>query len=259
MALHEIALSHNAIDVAVSGRELSGPSILIAVLHANGVSFYDWVLKAKPDTPPTLTRHVSISSRETQSGTQNQQICWTNNNCVFVLQSHSHGSFLHKVPVENDDRYGPKQSFACKIIKRILTSTSVRGRQDMCLLLETHQVMVQGLERTDVVGDDGVPGNSVASFTVPTPWTDVVELPGGEDYAGYDKHMKSSTYIAFGLSDNGSLYANERLLSRNCTSFLVTLSHLIFTTTQNLLKFVHMTDVHGTKIEIQALHVSLTL
>lgn len=47
------------------------------------------------------------------------------------------------------------------------------------------------------------------------------------------------------ISDNGSLFADQRLLARNCTSFLVTPAHLIFTTGQHLLKFVHMAPVEG--------------
>ncbi|KAF1937312.1 elongator complex protein 1 [Clathrospora elynae] len=49
--------------------------------------------------------------------------------------------------------------------------------------------------------------------------------------------------LAFGLTKSGVLYANERLLVRNCTSFVVTTAHLIFTTTQHLLKFVHLAGV----------------
>ncbi|KAH7357661.1 elongator complex protein 1 [Pyrenochaeta sp. MPI-SDFR-AT-0127] len=50
--------------------------------------------------------------------------------------------------------------------------------------------------------------------------------------------------LAFSLTRAGVLYANERILVRNCTSFMVTPAHLIFTTTQHLLKFVHLTSVH---------------
>ncbi|KAL8708632.1 MAG: hypothetical protein Q9225_007574 [Loekoesia sp. 1 TL-2023] len=44
----------------------------------------------------------------------------------------------------------------------------------------------------------------------------------------------------FKLTENGSLLANGRVLARGCTSYLVTPSHLIFTTSQHLLKFVHI-------------------
>ena len=51
--------------------------------------------------------------------------------------------------------------------------------------------------------------------------------------------------MAFGLTRSGVLYANERMLVRNCTSFVVTPVHLVFTTTQHLLKFVHLTSLDG--------------
>ncbi|KAK0706398.1 IKI3 family-domain-containing protein [Lasiosphaeria miniovina] len=46
--------------------------------------------------------------------------------------------------------------------------------------------------------------------------------------------------LGFGLSRNGHLYANSRQLAKNCTSFIVTGSHLIFTTSNHLVKFVHL-------------------
>jgi len=54
--------------------------------------------------------------------------------------------------------------------------------------------------------------------------------------------------VTCGLTRSGVLYANERMLVRNCTSFVVTPAHLIFTTTQHLLKFVHLTSLDGTSI-----------
>ncbi|KAI4210681.1 MAG: hypothetical protein LQ351_006456 [Letrouitia transgressa] len=54
----------------------------------------------------------------------------------------------------------------------------------------------------------------------------------------------------FRLAENGALFAKERLLSRNCTSFIETPYHLIFTTAQNLLKFVHMTAVENMEVPL---------
>lgn len=42
------------------------------------------------------------------------------------------------------------------------------------------------------------------------------------------------------MSRRGEIYADDRLLSRGCTSFLVTDQHLIFTTSSHFLKFVHL-------------------
>lgn len=47
------------------------------------------------------------------------------------------------------------------------------------------------------------------------------------------------------MTRTGALYANKQLLARNCTSFLVTTTHILFTTSQHLLKFVHLNSVDG--------------
>ncbi|KAL8888320.1 MAG: hypothetical protein Q9215_004232 [Flavoplaca cf. flavocitrina] len=44
----------------------------------------------------------------------------------------------------------------------------------------------------------------------------------------------------FKLADNGSLLFKGRPLAMGCTSYLVTPSHLIYTTSQHMLKFVHL-------------------
>ncbi|CBX92067.1 similar to elongator complex protein 1 [Plenodomus lingam JN3] len=54
--------------------------------------------------------------------------------------------------------------------------------------------------------------------------------------------------LAFGLTKSGILYANDRVLARNCTSFVVTSAHLIFTTTQHLLKFVHLSTAEELEV-----------
>jgi elongator complex protein 1 len=77
-------------------------------------------------------------------------------------------------------------------------------------------------------------GNEELPIQFPTqlPWFEVT------------KHDEFET--AFGLSRNGHLYANSRVLAKNCTSFILTPSHLIFTTSNHFVKFVHLSlDVEG--------------
>ena len=59
----------------------------------------------------------------------------------------------------------------------------------------------------------------------------------------------SEPCISFQLSNNGTLMAGSRSLARNCTSFIRTTAHLIFTTSQHLLKFVHM-QVNADSLEV---------
>lgn len=65
-------------------------------------------------------------------------------------------------------------------------------------------------------------------------------LPWASCYIHHDE------FLAFGLSRNGHLYANTRQLTKNCTSFVVTDNHLIFTTSNHFVKFVHLTSEQGT-------------
>jgi elongator complex protein 1 len=44
----------------------------------------------------------------------------------------------------------------------------------------------------------------------------------------------------FSLSQKGELFADGKLVARGCTSFVTTEAYLIFTTSQQLLKFVHI-------------------
>lgn len=71
-------------------------------------------------------------------------------------------------------------------------------------------------------------GTAALPVRFPTylPWTEIVDHDG--------------ELLAFGLSKGGHLYVNSRQLVKNCTSFLVTPSHLIFTTSNHLLKFAHL-------------------
>ncbi|KTW29713.1 hypothetical protein T552_00920 [Pneumocystis carinii B80] len=58
--------------------------------------------------------------------------------------------------------------------------------------------------------------------------------------------MKNIEYtkekIVFFLSDTGKLFANDHLISNNCTSFICCKEYLIFTTTLHLVKFVKLTS-----------------
>ncbi|KAI9889850.1 MAG: hypothetical protein M1814_004684 [Vezdaea aestivalis] len=46
----------------------------------------------------------------------------------------------------------------------------------------------------------------------------------------------------FGLSRHGLLYADELLIAKNCTSFILTKSYLLFTTSNHLLKLLHLPE-----------------
>lgn len=60
--------------------------------------------------------------------------------------------------------------------------------------------------------------------------------------------IKGNT-IVFGLSGNGKLSADGRILSTSCSSFAVVQRFLIFTTNQHVIKFIHLTE-HAQDLQI---------
>jgi len=246
MALHELSLRDNAIDVAVTHGSLLPHSVGIAVLHAEGLSIYDWDPAAKLPTPPNLRCYVPLSS--SPSTTRNQQICFIGEDRVAVLQSQLQGSMIQEISVGSDSLGKHMSSPTYKAVKRISNLIGDLGRDDLCILLERNQVLILRSANTGDPMSDDVVTIPVAKGMVSTPWIEVVELPGNMLINGHGDLPEPSIFIVFGLSTSGSLYANGRLLTRNCTSFLITSVHLIFTTTQHLLKFVHMADVEGRRL-----------
>lgn len=66
------------------------------------------------------------------------------------------------------------------------------------------------------------------------PWNSVVLVDG--------------QLLAVGMNRNGHLYAGSRVLAKNCTSFLVTPDHIVFTTNNHLIKFVHLDEVEAMEV-----------
>lgn len=117
--------------------------------------------------------------------------------------------------------------------KNLLYSWSMetKGQQQPSLVDST-----TSLEETDL---GGLASRECKLPTIEAiPWREKVSYrSNGLNNGDRNLHGKA---IRFSLSENGSLFADERRLVRNCSSFLVTPAHLIYTTSQHLLKFVHL-------------------
>jgi len=85
---------------------------------------------------------------------------------------------------------------------------------------------------TDSLNMSSIPNQMRLSLPGAQPDSTLFRLPDNSD----------PPYAKASLSPQGSLYANKILLARDCTSYIVTDAHLIFTTAQHLLKFVHLGD-----------------
>lgn len=218
MALHDIDIPSNAVDIAFNTDGLH-----IAVLHQQGLSIFEWKNVAASGPAPQLTGRVTFSKTES-SDAISLQVSFTNKDEVLVLQKFESESIIKRYGFDEDtgrmDEVPSPDS----------PSTTISTLLSFCQDSVVHP-FVQGNSgdlHSLTFGDESL---SHCNFPTFMPWAEIV--PYGDDR------------IAFGMSPNGHLYANSRVLVKNCTSFLVTPAHLIFTITTHLLKFVHITSVAG--------------
>ena len=217
MALHEFQVQSNAIDVA-----FNADASLIAVLHQHGISIFERK-SVSASSPPALTGRVSFEKTDSPA-IIHQHISFAGKDEVFVMQRSESSSVIKRYGFNEDT--GRMEELAATANPSHTASTLSCFFQD-----GTVHPFVQGSKGDLHSLTFGEHTLSHCNFPMYLPWVDIVSF--GDDN------------IAFGMSSSGHLYANSRLLGKNCTSFLVTPAHLIFTTTTHLLKFVHITDING--------------
>ena len=241
MSLYEIKHHANIVDVAVSEH---GPDVGIALVDRTTLSFYQWDLKSKITAMPYL-----IASTELKLGDGfPRQILFLNQFEVLVLASNTQGCWLHTyllTPTNDWTSIVHVKDISSPPMKSIVPCLPIIT-QSLYLHLFSGEITA-GTAILDSIQDPT--GNWKAFLTVfPKQTIDVKVVDfhnESDDRKGQLSDSNHDRSIAFGLTSNGSLYANTRRLAKDCTSFLVTPAHLIFTTSQHLLKFVHMTNVEG--------------
>lgn len=223
MAMFSIEASHTVIDVAFSQHNSS-----MAVLHQGGLDLFEWQTRNGRSLSPRLLATYDFKSDGLV------------NNALQVSLSH---------------RGQPEILYfnaGLKVCRAILNDNADSLVTEETILLEEEAIFLQANSIASAPGSDKaadayfqtksgrlvrLPSRDSSfealaiGFPLQLPWVETVEL---EDQI-----------LAFGLSRSGHLYANSRQLVKNCTSFLVTCDHLIFTTSNHLLKFIHLARPEG--------------
>ncbi|PSN68687.1 IkappaB kinase complex, IKAP component [Corynespora cassiicola Philippines] len=221
MSLQQLGLQHKAVDVAVS---MSGTHL--AVLADAEVAVYSLDMKRRPVPLPSLLWRV-----ETPSGHCTRQVAFVGDEDVYVLSD----------SWEDEETYlwnskDGKIHFQAPVLETESVSSLISSVDYQKLYLEFQSGALQEVKTTESLSDSFLQTAPVQKLPSFAPEVRVITMD--------DEHL------VFGLAKSGALYANERILVRNCTSFVVTPSHLIFTTTQHLLKFVHLTDANELEVPL---------
>ncbi|KUI57695.1 Elongator complex protein 1 [Cytospora mali] len=218
MAMFEIKASHTVIDVG-----FSHDNSTMAVLHHNGVDLYEWQTKNGRSLIPRLL--TKLDSEHDGLLRTALQICFASvyeprvlyfndglNICRLSLNLDAESLIIDDLTSLDDEvLFTQANSLTNASADVSFGEACVQARSGRLLRLSR--------------GNDTLEPLSV-SFPVQLPWAETTEIDG--------------EIVAFGLSRSGHLYANSRLVVKNCTSFLVTCDHLIFTTSTHFLKFVHL-------------------
>ncbi|KAF2235143.1 IKI3-domain-containing protein [Viridothelium virens] len=244
MSLHEVSLDRNATDVAVSR---SGAYIVTLDQRQVTVLKHDY----ETDGYSIASRH-DITVDSAGRTLPRQVVFGRDSEIVFLVYSEdSHKDVIYKAALDQG-----KVTSTTLIELPFSISCLISALDHGSIFLESTSGSIYELEynQHDSDGTNGINGT-----TINEPAMSAKELlknpPWPKSCPKIEIWQSDEKRIIFGLTATGTLYATEpwsgrqgSQLARNCTSFLVTQAHLIFTTSQHLLKFVHLTAHHDLEV-----------
>lgn len=206
MAMVEFEVGSPAIDVA-----FASDCTAIAVLHRDGLNIYGLESKGLRLSSPKLRESIELERAISIYEDAPLQVAFSGQHEIYVLrEGTSEPSLLCTLSRPGQESRAWQETAASSLI--IHSSDDGIVAQDA--LGKLHRI--SSLDSTPMP----------IRFPSLLPWASFI--------------TKGDQRFAFGLSRNGHLSVNSRQLARNCTSFIVTPSHLIFTTSNHLVKFVHL-------------------
>lgn len=225
MALFELTVDSSAVDVAFGRRNQS-----FAVLHCKGVDVFEWPVKDGRWTKPQLKTRMSFSST---SSVVLRIVCVADSDfrCMTYEDDSGHNDLTVQLQADNEIKETALNE------SRQLVNTSTFEDEDS---IESY-----GQDSEGKVYKLSSQGNHALPISLPS------QLPS------FEMSKVDEIEIPFGLSRNGHLYAGTRLLAKNCTSFILTPSHIVFTTSNHLVKFVHLSSSVDGKQTLQSQFSSL--
>ncbi|KAK8006400.1 IKI3 family protein [Apiospora marii] len=228
MAMYELQLKSSIADVA-----FSPDNLYMAVLHQDSVDLYKWQVKGQRSLLPSLVSALSLSDTTSTGMVIPRQVSVCDNgNIQLLLQA--------QYPERHTVQFDAASA-------QLLRSDTARAGQVYGFASQSQSLDAQCFAQATsgrvavVSSENGITEDQSLRLPVLQPWSVVTGS------------AQDNTLCIYGLTRNGHLYANgsagkSRVLVKNCTSFLVTPDHLIFTTTNHLLKFVHLTELEGLEV-----------
>ena len=252
MAFAEVAVGSNIVDVCYFDTfPEDKSSVMLAVLDQISVSVFHWSLKEKAIGNPTLkaryeVRFVSESNGDGSGGHLLRQISFVDPEIVLILASNGRESILNTLRLSDVGFKSVNIGSHEPVAEVVTVATHAKptlylwtgSRLTTFLNFSTYDSMSNALQSSN--------GSSIKTYEAVSSRIESVIVANPRDFDADED--SSSAPVVFALERNGMLFANQRCIARGCTSFLATASHLIFTTSQHLLKFAHLTNAEALEI-----------
>ena len=191
MALFDLSTKSTIIDVAFSQDNSS-----LAILHHQGIDLYQWQTKGQRSLEPKLLSKLEfeVFERSVRPGSA-LQISFAGKGQLCLLH-YNQGQKLSRFLFESD------------------TAQSLRFETGVTETVESLRTLVSHNHSGEAYAqassgrlfkvDAGITESTAVKFPIFLHWVEIT--------------THDSELLAFGLSRNGHLYANSRLLTKNCTS-----------------------------------------
>lgn len=251
MALQEVTLISAAIDVTMTVKVSPEPVMMIAILHSTGISLFEWPIKSMAQKLPELKCNIPLQKGAAPMlWSADLQISFASENILIVLR-HDGQMTLELVISTQDQCCVEVCSNVSKNVECFIDPGPIRTTTSALLLpdqdIETEAV---GLNQEIIAHNEALnaKGNpfplTIDLFSAPYASIEAIKYDRKPPKDHCDATLSP---MVFTLAENGSLFADRRCLTKHCTSFVLTPAHLIYTTSQHLLKFAHLADaISGT-------------
>ncbi|BFZ59890.1 Putative elongator complex protein 1 [Saitoella coloradoensis] len=187
----------------------------IAVLRNASVDIIEWPLTINQYSLPQIIGSVDLASH--YADTQPRQIVLLGERAIAVISDQANQSVIKIFQITPS--FEAEQTWETITDQQVLLAGSSEDGTTLYYELQDNTVHKIGNAVTEERSSECL-----------------VKLPGR--CARFEVVKTADHAVVFALSENGKLFANDRLLSSSCTSFVATPTHLVFSTVQHTLKFV---------------------
>ena len=237
LALYDLSVSEPVINAAISAQEQR-----IAVLTLKSIYIFNWrPIDAKTVSKPNLLHKIPLDGSERFLPRQ-VEFCNKGQQLSLLYETEAPNSSVIEVWDLRRDGGSVIHSHNLKIKNPVhFLFTDVDQQHTWwhdsagSHYLNNDLDMVNGSD----IGDIATTSRSLAkaaAFRLQKVGAINLDVSAPNEETGYQELLIS-------LTRQGNLYVSGRRLATSCTSFMLTTNHLLFTTSQHFLKFVHLVDV----------------